>query len=59
MAVSIPSHLNLQSSDVQVGEHAIVMRTARIVEWDLATISTRITKAIFEKKKKKSRPTLN
>lgn len=55
MAVSIPSHLNLQSSDVQVGEHAIAMRTARIVEWDLATVSTRITKAIFEK----SRPTLN
>lgn len=36
MTVAFTRHLNLQSGDVQVGEHAIVVRAACIIEWDLS-----------------------
>lgn len=35
MTVSSPGHFDFQSSNVQIGEHAIIMRAARIVERDL------------------------
>ena len=41
MTVSLPGHLDLQAGDVQVGEHAIVVRAARIVKWDLKPVSVR------------------
>ena len=45
MTVSLPGHLDLQAGDVQVGEHAIVVRAARIVKWDLKPVSvTRINR---------------
>lgn len=40
MAIGILGHFNLQSRNIQVGKHAIVMRTACIVEGDLETVST-------------------
>ena len=50
MTVSLPGHLDLQTGDIQVGEHAIVVRAARIVKWDLKPVSVPINQGHMRKK---------